>query len=54
MKLKINLHNFQMTAETFAGSLSNGIRIQTDSDKWRNDPKSTKRASINSSTKDYS
>lgn len=53
MKLKINLHNFQMTAETFTSPLSNGIRIQSDSDKWRNHPKSTKRTSIKSSTKNY-
>lgn len=31
-----------MTAETFPSPLSNGIRIQTDSDKWRNDPNQPK------------
>lgn len=28
-----------MTAKTFASTLSNGIKIQIHSFKWRNDPK---------------
>lgn len=53
MTLNINLHNFLMTAKTFESTLSNGIRIQTDSDKWKHDPNSTQRTSIKRITKNY-